>query len=80
MLQVEAGFVRKPNGIPFCCPYPSFSKAPSGEILLQSRKQIKVTWCEIKTVWCRRSKPRIAIWFCVAVAESSNNRTPDLRN
>ncbi|GFX64914.1 hypothetical protein TNCV_450521 [Trichonephila clavipes] len=25
------------------------SKAPSGEILLQSQKQMKVTWCEIKT-------------------------------
>ncbi|GFT30237.1 hypothetical protein TNCV_3466931 [Trichonephila clavipes] len=24
---------------------------PSGEILLRSRKQMKVTWCEIKTVW-----------------------------
>ncbi|GFW19744.1 hypothetical protein TNCV_1606341 [Trichonephila clavipes] len=35
--------------------------------------------------WCRRSQPRVAIWFCVAVGEcgialSSNNRTPDQRN
>ncbi|GFS81290.1 hypothetical protein TNCV_1224861 [Trichonephila clavipes] len=47
---------------------------------------MKVTWFEIRTGgWCRRSQPRVAIWFCIAVAEcglvlSSNNRTPDLRN
>ncbi|GFW06068.1 hypothetical protein TNCV_4478601 [Trichonephila clavipes] len=64
------------------------SKASSGEILLQSQKQTKVTWCEIWTgVWCRCSQPRVrvVIWFCVAVTESdlslsSNNRTPDLRS
>ncbi|GFS70287.1 hypothetical protein TNCV_1067601 [Trichonephila clavipes] len=35
--------------------------------------------------WCRRSQPRVVIWFCIVVAESglplsSNNRTPDLRS
>ncbi|GFW20416.1 transient-receptor-potential-like protein [Trichonephila clavipes] len=35
--------------------------------------------------WCQSSQPRVAIWFCIAVAEcgftlSSNNRTPDLRS
>ncbi|GFV09696.1 transposable element Tc3 transposase [Trichonephila clavipes] len=40
-----------------------------------------VTWCETRTGgWCRRSQPRVAIWFCIAVAEcglalSSNNRS-----
>ncbi|GFV71771.1 hypothetical protein TNCV_777881 [Trichonephila clavipes] len=62
------------------------SKAPSSEIFLQSQKQMKVTWCEIRTGGgCRRSQPRVAIWFCIAVdkcglALSSNNRTPDLRD
>ncbi|GFT61902.1 hypothetical protein TNCV_4497141 [Trichonephila clavipes] len=64
------------------------SKALSGEIFLQRRKQVKVTWYKIGTIcggWCRCSLPRVAIWFCVAIAEcslalSSNNRTPDLRN
>ncbi|GFS59052.1 hypothetical protein TNCV_69501 [Trichonephila clavipes] len=47
---------------------------------------MKVTWCEIRTgEWCWRSQPRVAIWFCTAVAEcsltlSSNNRTQNLRN
>ncbi|GFW02037.1 hypothetical protein TNCV_1149171 [Trichonephila clavipes] len=47
---------------------------------------MKVTWCEIRTGgWCRRFQPRVAIWFCIAVAEcglalSFNNRTSDLRS
>ncbi|GFV39898.1 hypothetical protein TNCV_1850351 [Trichonephila clavipes] len=41
------------------------SKALSGEILLQSQKQMKVTWSEIRTGgWCRCSQPRVAIRFC----------------
>ncbi|GFW17797.1 hypothetical protein TNCV_1133971 [Trichonephila clavipes] len=58
------------------------SKAPSGEILLQSRKQMKVTWCRSGLFGrrCRHSQSRGAIWFCVPVTESSNNRTSDLRN
>ncbi|GFW01885.1 hypothetical protein TNCV_3028561 [Trichonephila clavipes] len=62
------------------------SKAPSGEILLHSQKEMKVIWCEIRTGgWCRHSQPRTAIWFGCAVAEcgltlSSNNRTPELRS
>ncbi|GFU86201.1 hypothetical protein TNCV_368591 [Trichonephila clavipes] len=63
------------------------SKAPSGEILLQSQKQMNVTWCEIRTGGgCRRSQPRVAIWFCIAVVECglalsfNSNRTPGLRN
>ncbi|GFX16235.1 hypothetical protein TNCV_4704891 [Trichonephila clavipes] len=61
------------------------SKAPSRELRLQSEKQMKVTWCEIRTGgWCRRSQPREAIWFCIAVTEGvlalSSNRKPDLRN
>ncbi|GFX07328.1 hypothetical protein TNCV_503861 [Trichonephila clavipes] len=50
------------------------------------QKEMKVTWCEIRTDGgCRRSQPRVAMWFCIATAEcalamSSNNRTPDLRN
>ncbi|GFX06054.1 transposable element Tcb2 transposase [Trichonephila clavipes] len=35
--------------------------------------------------WCRRSQPRVAIWFCVVVSEcgltlSSDNKKPDLRS
>ncbi|GFU72808.1 hypothetical protein TNCV_3712311 [Trichonephila clavipes] len=60
-------------------------RTPSGEILLQSLKQIKVTWCEIRTEILAFPQPRVAIWFCVAVTEcglalSSNDRTPDLRS
>ncbi|GFY36375.1 hypothetical protein TNCV_3450781 [Trichonephila clavipes] len=46
------------------------SKAPSGEIILQSHKQMKATRCEMMYCgWCRRSQPRVAIWFCVAIGE-----------
>ncbi|GFS56755.1 hypothetical protein TNCV_2221891 [Trichonephila clavipes] len=60
------------------------SKAPSSEILLQSWKQMKITWCEIRTVY-RRFQPTAAILFCIAVTEcglalSSNNRTSYLRS
>ncbi|GFV87077.1 hypothetical protein TNCV_5112951 [Trichonephila clavipes] len=37
------------------------SIAPSGEILFQSQKQMKVTWCEIRTGGgCRRSQTRVS--------------------
>ncbi|GFW78444.1 hypothetical protein TNCV_1379901 [Trichonephila clavipes] len=64
--------------------FSSASKVSSGEILLQSWKQMKVTWCEIRTV--DYSLPtKSCNMVCVAVAEcglalSSNNRTPDLRS
>ncbi|GFT16784.1 hypothetical protein TNCV_1333921 [Trichonephila clavipes] len=52
-------------------PISNIISAPSDEILLQSQKQEKVTWCEIRTGgWCKRSQPRVAIWFCIDVAEN----------
>ncbi|GFW30664.1 hypothetical protein TNCV_456011 [Trichonephila clavipes] len=40
------------------------SKMPSGKIFLQSQKEMKVTWYEIRTGgWCRHSQPRVAICF-----------------
>ncbi|GFV18454.1 hypothetical protein TNCV_4468901 [Trichonephila clavipes] len=64
------------------------SKAPSGEILLQSRKQMTVTWCGIKTVWwMMNASPtkncnmvlRCRCRVC-GLALSSNNKTPYLRS
>ncbi|GFX10025.1 hypothetical protein TNCV_4101641 [Trichonephila clavipes] len=81
---MQVGFLQMPRPSP---PLSIASKTPSSEILRQSRKQMKVTWCEIRTVWrwCRHSQLRVAIWFCITVAEcglamSSNNKTPDLRS
>ncbi|GFV59838.1 hypothetical protein TNCV_4739661 [Trichonephila clavipes] len=63
------------------------SKAPSGEILLQSRKRCKSLGARsgLYGGWYRRSRPSIAIWFCTAISEcglalSPNNKTQDLRN
>ncbi|GFU71883.1 hypothetical protein TNCV_1628241 [Trichonephila clavipes] len=50
-----------------------------------SKPETDESQCEIRSGgWCKRSQPRVAIWFCIAVTEcglalSSNNRTPDLR-
>ncbi|GFT82287.1 hypothetical protein TNCV_4650931 [Trichonephila clavipes] len=60
------------------------SKVPSGKILRQSQKQMKVNRCEIRTGgWLKRSQPKVAIQFCIGLAKCrlsfpSNNRTLDL--
>ncbi|GFX20431.1 hypothetical protein TNCV_3487891 [Trichonephila clavipes] len=62
------------------------SKAPSGQILLLSRKQMRGIGARsgLYGKLCRHSQPRVAVRFCVAVTEcslgmSSSNRTLDLR-
>ncbi|GFU64974.1 hypothetical protein TNCV_4046401 [Trichonephila clavipes] len=61
------------------------SKAHSGKILPQRKNQRKLVGARSGLCgWCRRSQPRVAIYFCNAVTEcgltlSSNDGTIDLR-
>ncbi|GFV73793.1 hypothetical protein TNCV_2314881 [Trichonephila clavipes] len=64
------------------------SEVPSCEILLQSRKQMKITWCEIRTDgWCRRSQTmsynmvshcRCRVWYRILIRLLARTEKPRL--